>query len=264
MLVANEPDSIPRRATRNLDFDGGDWSLDVAALPCRSWRSVRESGGENLLHHLRIPDYDAAVEGIQQNLKHSSARVLCAEGVPDPACSNRLHAAGVRDLLARVALVSHGGGGVVCNQFRLRASVVPGTLVVAERGGTVLFLVAGGAEEVAPAPGGDFAGSGGVRSGLSGGVPPAEAARARGRDVSGSSRHPGDGMPAGHFCAAPAPDQVGPSIADGGAGDSGSGIRGGSAVPHDAGPAACALALVALLDCRTVAARSADSLLDIE
>ena len=185
MLRRHAPHSIARRATGHLDFDGRDWPLGVAALSVGSWWGVRESGGEDFLHHLRVPDYDSAVEGICENFNHSAARVLCSPGVPDSSRGNGFHAAGVHDLLARVALVSYGGSCAVCHEFRLRASVVSGALVVAERGGTVLFSVARRAEEVAPASRCDSAGSCGAGSGVSRGMPFPEAAWKGGRDFSG-------------------------------------------------------------------------------
>src|SRR5580658_1127781 len=148
MLRAHAPYSIAGRVEGHLDFDGGDWSLGFAALSVGGWRSVCESGREDLFRHLRISDYNVAVEGIRENFNHSAARVLCAPGVPDSSRGDCIHAAGVRDLLARVALVSHGRGGALSDKFRLCASVVSGTLVVAERGGTILFLMAGSAEEM--------------------------------------------------------------------------------------------------------------------
>src|SRR5271156_6803763 len=99
MLRAHAPYSIARRVAGHFDFDGGDWPLGVAALSIRRWRSVCESGGEDFFHHIRIPDYDFAVEGIRENFNDSAARVLCAASVPDSSCGDCVYAADVRDLL---------------------------------------------------------------------------------------------------------------------------------------------------------------------
>src|SRR5579863_7251450 len=108
--AGDEADSIARRTAGHIDFDGGDWTLDLAALPLGSGRSVRESGGENFLHHLRILDHDSTVERVGAKLDDSSAQVLCAKGLPNPACGHRVHGAGVCHLLGAVALVPHGSG----------------------------------------------------------------------------------------------------------------------------------------------------------
>jgi hypothetical protein len=55
---------------------------------------------------------------VRENFNHSAARVLCAAGVPDPSRGDCVYAAGVPDLLARVALVSQGCGCALCDQFR--------------------------------------------------------------------------------------------------------------------------------------------------
>src|SRR5579863_71840 len=264
MLRWHAPHSIAGRVTGHFDFDGGDWALGIAALPVGGGRSVCESGGENFLYHFRIPDYDSAAKGIRQDFNHSAAQVLRAPGLPDSSRGDRLYAARVCDLLARVALVSHGRGCALCDEFRLRASVVSRAPLVAERGGTVLFFVAGCAEEVAPAQSCDSVGSGGPRAGISCGLPFSKPARAGGRDVSGRGGHSGDWLPAGDFCAAPAQDSPRLGIAHGSAGGAGSLLRGGSAVPHDASAPAGAVAAAAHLDCRTAIARGADSLLDFE
>src|SRR5271170_4787680 len=222
MLRAHAPYSIARRAAGYLDFNGSDWSLGFAALSVGSWRSVCESGGEDFFRHFRIPNYDFAAEGIRENFDHSAARILCAAGLPDSSCGDRVHAARVRDLLARVALVSHDRGSALCDKFRLCASVVSGSLVVAERGGTILFFVAGRLEEMVPAQSSDSCGSCGARSGVSRGVPLSEAAWASGRNVSGRGGHSGNRMPAGDFCAATAADQTRLGVVDAVARGSGS------------------------------------------
>jgi hypothetical protein len=57
MLRAHAPYSIARRAKGHLDFDGGDRTLGVAALPVGSWQSVCESGSEDFFRRLQIsPD----------------------------------------------------------------------------------------------------------------------------------------------------------------------------------------------------------------
>src|ERR1700686_317574 len=145
----HEADSLARRPAGHLDCHGSRRALDIAALPLGSRRRVRESGRENLFYYLGIFDHDAFVAGTSAHLNHSTARILRAQGLPDSARGGRIHAARIHHLLGTVALVSHGSGGVVCDEFRSVASVVFGALMVAERGGAILFSLARRAVEMA-------------------------------------------------------------------------------------------------------------------
>lgn len=142
--------------------------------------SVCESRGANFLHYFGISDHVTAVERTREDGDDRAAGILCAESVPDSSGGDRVYVAGVCDLPARAALVSHDRSGVVPGEFRFWASVVSGAFVVVERGRAVLFLVAGGFEEVVPAPSGDSGRSGCVCAAVSRGLPFCGAARTSG------------------------------------------------------------------------------------
>src|ERR1017187_7414337 len=142
--------------------------------------------------------------------------------------------------------------------------MVPGTLVVVECGGAVLFSVARSAETMAPAPGADSGGSGGVCAGVSRGMLFPAVAREGRRDFSGGRGCFGDRLPAGDFRETDAEDPCGVGTGDDCAGGAGSGVSGRVAVSHHFGSAVCAVAGDASLDCGTAAARSAEAILDFE